>query len=355
MNNFSYHIIPIVHVYNVGTYLDSSRTSRLLSHIPTPVVDHSYNCASRLWSYIPTSVVHHGSGRMFHLRTLITTLITHSDSGRTSQLRSHIPAPIVDHNPCRTSRLRSHITTPVIVHDSIRTYQLRSYIMTPVVDHGSGRISWLWSHITTPVIGHDSDRTSRLQSCILTLVAYPNSGHRSQLQSYILTLIVHPGSCCASWLRSHILTLVVHHGSDRTWLRPYFLISVGPGHTACVTPRSDWRLHLVKLDDYNILQRGHLVQNRSSSKCMICSALKTSASHDSDCSSVRLMGCAINEHLVRLDLRENPNTPSGSVPRHLVWANVFNYHVRRVLTLRYIAMTIKPGHTWEKFLVQHTE
>jgi hypothetical protein len=47
---------------------------------------------------------------------------------------------------------------------------------------------------------------------------------------------------------------------------------------------------------------------------MIRSALKTSASHNSDYSSVRLMGRATNEHLVRLDLSENPDTLSGSVP-----------------------------------------
>jgi hypothetical protein len=32
------------------------------------------------------------------------------------------------------------------------------------------------------------------------------------------------------------------------------------------------------------------------------------------------MGCATNEHLARLDLRENMNTPRSLVPPYLVWA-----------------------------------
>jgi hypothetical protein len=47
---------------------------------------------------------------------------------------------------------------------------------------------------------------------------------------------------------------------------------------------------------------------------MICSVLKTSVSHGSDYSSVRLMGRATNEYLARLDLSENSDTPIGSVP-----------------------------------------
>jgi hypothetical protein len=46
---------------------------------------------------------------------------------------------------------------------------------------------------------------------------------------------------------------------------------------------------------------------------MIYSTLKTSASHGSDYSSVRLIGRTTNEHLARLDLRENMNNLSGSV------------------------------------------
>jgi hypothetical protein len=72
-------------------------------------------------------------------------------------------------------------------------------------------------------------------------------------------------------------------------------------------------LFLIKLDDCSILQCDHLVRNRPSPECMICSTLKTSASHGSDCSSVRFMGRVTNEHLAWLDLRENPSTPSGLV------------------------------------------
>jgi hypothetical protein len=46
---------------------------------------------------------------------------------------------------------------------------------------------------------------------------------------------------------------------------------------------------------------------------MIRSALKTSTSHSSDYSIVRLMGRVTNEHLARLDLRENLSTPSDSI------------------------------------------
>jgi hypothetical protein len=73
------------------------------------------------------------------------------------------------------------------------------------------------------------------------------------------------------------------------------------------------RLRLIKLDDCSILQRVHLVRSRPSPECMIRSALKTSISHGSDYSGVRLMGRVTSEYLARLDLRENSNTLSDSV------------------------------------------
>jgi hypothetical protein len=80
--------------------------------------------------------------------------------------------------------------------------------------------------------------------------------------------------------------------------------------TMCLTSSSDGWLCLIKRDDYNILQHDHIVLNRSSSERMIYSALKTLASHGSNCSSVRLMGHATNEHLARFDMRE---------PEHPKW------------------------------------
>jgi hypothetical protein len=61
---------------------------------------------------------------------------------------------------------------------------------------------------------------------------------------------------------------------------------------------------------------------------MICSTLKTSASHGSNYVGVRFMGRTTNEHLAWLDLRENSNTPSGSVLPYLVWDKDFDRHVR---------------------------
>jgi hypothetical protein len=88
---------------------------------------------------------------------------------------------------------------------------------------------------------------------------------------------------------------------------------------------------------------------------MIRSALKTSASHGSDCSSVRLMGCATNEHIAQLDLRENPSTPSGLVTLIPRLGQGFECPVRRAQALRYIAVTLRPSHNREKLLSQHTE
>jgi hypothetical protein len=61
---------------------------------------------------------------------------------------------------------------------------------------------------------------------------------------------------------------------------------------------------------------------------MICLALKTSSSHDSDYSTVKLMGRKANNHLAQLDLRENPNTSSGSVPPIPHLGQGFEYPVR---------------------------
>jgi hypothetical protein len=88
---------------------------------------------------------------------------------------------------------------------------------------------------------------------------------------------------------------------------------------------------------------------------MICSTLKTSASHGSNYLGVRFMGRTTNEHLAWLDLRENSNTPSGSVLPYLVWDKDFDRHVRWVLTLCHTAMTLKPGYTREKLLARHTK
>jgi hypothetical protein len=57
---------------------------------------------------------------------------------------------------------------------------------------------------------------------------------------------------------------------------------------------------------------------------MIHSALKILASHDPYYSIVRLMGCATNKHLARLDLRENPHKLSGAVLPYLVCVKASN-------------------------------
>jgi hypothetical protein len=138
--------------------------------------------------------------------------------------------------------------------------------MTPVIPNDSSCTSWLWSYLTTLVVPNDFSCTSQLRSHIITLVIHPDSGRNSQLWLYLMIT----SSCCV-------------------------------------------RLLMIKLDDYSILQHDHLVRSRLSFECMIHSALKISVSHSSACSSVRLMGQVTNEHLVWLDLRENPNTSSGSV------------------------------------------
>jgi hypothetical protein len=123
----------------------------------------------------------------------------------------------------------------------------------------------------------------------------------------------------------------------------------------CLTSLSNERFCLIKLDDSNILQRDHLVRDRLSFGRMICSTLKTLASHGSDCSNDSLVVCATNEHLAWLDLRENSNILRCSVPPYVVWAMVFDYPIRQFLNLHHTATTLKSGHTQEKYLAQHTE
>jgi hypothetical protein len=67
---------------------------------------------------------------------------------------------------------------------------------------------------------------------------------------------------------------------------------------------------------------------------MIRLVLKTSASHSSDCSSVRLMGRTTNKHLARLDLRENLSTLSGLVTPIPHLGQGFECLVRRAQALR---------------------
>jgi hypothetical protein len=61
-------------------------------------------------------------------------------------------------------------------------------------------------------------------------------------------------------------------------------------------------LHMIKLDDCDILQCDHLVENKRSPEHMICLVFKTSVSQGSDCSRVKLMGRTTNRHLAQLDL-----------------------------------------------------
>jgi hypothetical protein len=89
------------------------------------------------------------------------------------------------------------------------------------------------------------------------------------------------------------------------------------------------RLCLIELDEYNILQHNHLVKNRPRIECIVRSALKTSVSHDSNCSSARLMGRATNEHLAQLDLGENPSTLSDSITAIPRFDHGFECLVRR--------------------------
>jgi hypothetical protein len=105
------------------------------------------------------------------------------------------------------------------------------------------------------------------------------------------------------------------------------------------------RLRLIKLYYCSILQHDDLVGNRPSLECMIRSALKTSASHGSNSSSVRLMGHRTNEHIAQLDLGENLSTPSGLVTLIPHLGQGLECPVRRAQALHHIAVTLRPGHT----------
>jgi hypothetical protein len=80
MNEFSYHILPIIHAHDAGisrlwSYASLWSYGRLRSEdatpvvCPTPVERHDSDCiswlrlTSQLRSYLPTPVAHHGSGR----------------------------------------------------------------------------------------------------------------------------------------------------------------------------------------------------------------------------------------------------------------------------------------------------
>jgi hypothetical protein len=114
----------------------------------------------------------------------------------------------------------------------------------------------------------------------------------------------------------------------------YFKLCFNSIKLQCNTFSSHERHDRIKLDDYNILHRDHLVRNRPSPECMIHLVLKTSASHDSDCSSVRLMDCTTNKHLAWLDLRENLSTPSGLVTPIPHLGQGFECRIRRAHALR---------------------
>jgi hypothetical protein len=125
------------------------------------------------------------------------------------------------------------------------------YILIMQAHPDSGCRSRLWSCMPTLVAHHDSSRISRLRSHFPTSVTHHDSDHTSRLRSHVSTLVIHPNSdrCHdsgrTSRLQSHITTPVI-------------------GRTACLTSLSDGRLHLIELDDCNILQRDHLVGNKPS-------------------------------------------------------------------------------------------
>jgi hypothetical protein len=112
------------------------------------------------------------------------------------------------------------------------------------------------------------------------------------------------------------------------------------------------RLCLIKLDECNILQRDHLVKNRLSPECTVPSALKTLVSHDSNFSSVKLMGHTTNEHLAQLELRENPSTLSDSKTPIPQLDQGFECLVRQAQDLCHTTKTLRPSYTQEKSLAQ---
>jgi hypothetical protein len=104
MNVFSYHILPIIHAYNVGI-------SWLLSYARLRLY-------ARLWSKDATQVRRY-------------------DSGRISRLRSHFPTPV-------------NITAPVISPDSDSTSRLWSMSMSHVLPPQL----WKTSHVRARWLQH---------------------------------------------------------------------------------------------------------------------------------------------------------------------------------------------------------
>jgi hypothetical protein len=67
------------------------------------------------------------------------------------------------------------------------------------------------------------------------------------------------------------------------------------------------------------------------------------------------MGHATNEHLAQLDLRENPSTLSDSITPIPCLAQGFKCPVKRAQSLCHTAMTLRFGHTREKFMARQTK
>jgi hypothetical protein len=139
MNVFSYHILPIIHAYNVGipwlqSYAQLRSYARLRSEDTTLIV-------------CPTPVGGCDSDRM-------------PDSSRKTWLWSY-------------ARLQSEDATPIICP-------------TPVRRYNSGHISWLRSHFLTPID-------------VTALVVSPDSGHTSWLRSMSVSHVLPP----QLWKTSH--------------------------------------------------------------------------------------------------------------------------------------------------------
>jgi hypothetical protein len=67
------------------------------------------------------------------------------------------------------------------------------------------------------------------------------------------------------------------------------------------------------------------------------------------------MGREANEHLARLDLKENLNTSSGSILPIPHLSQGFEYPVRQAQALCHVVMTLRPNHFQEKLLPRHVE
>jgi hypothetical protein len=86
MNKIAYHILLIIHPYNVGT-------SQLRSCMPTLVVHPNFGHTSGLRSHIMTPVSH------------IMTPVTRPDSGRSSRLQLRVTTTIIYPDSDRALRL----------------------------------------------------------------------------------------------------------------------------------------------------------------------------------------------------------------------------------------------------------